>query len=100
MSPVQQSVVRFLKDRAHKSNSRILSLVAIRVSEDPLKKIKKMIQDMVTKLMEEANEEAEHKGFCDNEMGTNKNTRDAKTSDVEELTALIEELTSTISKLG
>merc|ERR1719156_256347 len=71
-SPLQHKVARFLKDRAAKSKSRILSLVAIRVSEDPFKKIKKMIQDMVTKLMEEANEEAEHKGFCDTEMGTNK----------------------------
>lgn len=53
-----------------------------------------MIQDMVYKLMEEANEEAEHKGFCDTEMGTNKNTRDQKTSKVEELTASIKEMTA------
>merc|ERR1719161_553043 len=53
-----------------------------------------MIQDMVYKLMEEANEEAEHKGFCDTEMGTNKNTRDAKTNKVDELTASIKEMTA------
>jgi seryl-tRNA synthetase len=53
-----------------------------------------MIQDMVYKLMEEANEEAEHKGFCDTEMGTNKNTRDQKSSKVEELTASIKEMTA------
>merc|ERR1719387_2319646 len=55
---------------------------------------------MVSKLMEEANEEAEHKGFCDTEMGTNKATRDTKTEEVEKLTALIEELTADIAKLG
>merc|ERR1719230_1297271 len=55
-SPVQKSVARFLKDRAQESKSKILSLVAVRVAEDPFKKIKKMIQDMVAKLMEEANE--------------------------------------------
>merc|ERR1719428_2146257 len=59
-----------------------------------------MIQDMVSKLMEEANEEAEHKGFCDTEMGTNKNTRDTKSSEVDELTAQIEELTADIAKLS
>merc|ERR1719421_1459886 len=59
-----------------------------------------MIEDMVTKLMEEANEEAEHKGFCDKEMGTNKATRDTKTDEVEELTAFIEETTSKISSLA
>merc|ERR1719316_592402 len=99
-SPMQHRVASFLKRRAQQTNSRILSLIAIRVSEDPFKKIKKMIQDMVDKLMEEANEEAEHKGFCDTEMGTNKNTRDTKTSEVDALTAEIEELTANIAKLG
>merc|ERR1719463_390773 len=100
MSPIQKSVANFLKERAERSNSRILSLIAVRVAEDPLKKIKKMIQDMVNKLMEEANEEAEHKGFCDTEMGTNKATRDTKSEEVAKLTALIEELTADIAKLG
>merc|ERR1719482_1990700 len=99
-SPLQKQVATFLEDRAHKVNSKILSLIAIRVAEDPFKKIKKMIEDMVAKLMEEANEEAEHKGFCDTEMGTNKNTRDTKTEEVAKLTALIEELTADIAKLG
>merc|ERR1719420_1952224 len=99
-SPVQQRVAGFLKSRANRLNSRILSLISVRVSQDPLKKIKKMIQDMVDKLMEEANEEAEHKGFCDTEMGTNKNTRDTKSSEVDALNAEIEELTADIAKLG
>merc|ERR550514_559198 len=59
-----------------------------------------MIRDMITKLMEEANEEAEHKGFCDAEMGTNKNTRDQKTEEVAELTAKAEKLSADIAKLG
>merc|ERR1719191_1091106 len=99
-SPMQKQVAKFLSDRAQKTNSKILSFIATRVAEDPFKKIKKMIEDMVSKLMEEANEEAEHKGFCDTEMGTNKNTRDTKTEEIEKLTALIEALTSDIAKLG
>jgi hypothetical protein len=99
-SPMQHRVASFLKRRAQQANSRILSLIAVRVAEDPFKKIKKMIQDMVDKLMEEANEEAEHKGFCDTEMGTNKNTRDEKTEMVNKLTAEIEGLTADIAKLG
>merc|ERR1719428_2599447 len=74
--------------------------MASRVAEDPFRRSKKMIEDMVSKLMEEANEEAEHKGFCDTEMGTNKATRDTKTEEVEKLTALIEELTADIASLG
>jgi len=92
--PFQNRVQSYLLAQGQKLNSNILSALAVRVNADPLAKVKKMIQDMVYKLMEEANEEAEHKGFCDTEMGTNKNTRDQKSSKVEELTASIEEMTS------
>jgi hypothetical protein len=100
LSSLQSRVATFLNARAERTNSRILSLIAIKTSEDPFKKVTKMIRDMITKLMEEANEEAEHKGFCDTEMGTNKNTRDEKSEKVDKLTALIEELNASITKLG
>merc|ERR1719265_1648566 len=93
-APAQSRVQAYLFSQGQKLNSNILSALAMRVSQDPLAKVKKMIQDMVYKLMEEANEEAEHKGFCDTEMGTNKNTRDQKSSKVEELTASIKEMTA------
>jgi len=99
-SLLQNRVATFLSDRARRTNSRVLSLLAVKASEDPFKKVTKMIRDMITKLMEEANEEAEHKGFCDTEMGTNKNTRDAKSEKVDSLTAQIEELTASITKIG
>merc|ERR1719409_2709191 len=51
-----------------------------------------MIKDMIQKLMEEASEEAEHKGFCDTELSTNKATRDTKTDEVAGLKATSEEL--------
>merc|ERR1719155_346637 len=94
------SVSAFLKSRAAKTNSRLLSLMAVRVAEDPFKKVTKMIKDMITKLMEEATEEAEHKGFCDTELTTNKQTRDSKTEESEELTAESNKLTADIAKLA
>jgi len=48
--------------------------------------------------MEEANEEAEHKGWCDTELSTNEQTRKEKTSAVETLHAEIDELTASIAK--
>merc|ERR1719235_1117782 len=50
--------------------------------------------------MEEANEEAEHKGWCDTELSTNEQTRKEKTAAVETLHAEIDELTASIAKLG
>merc|ERR1719171_3026888 len=93
-------VANFLKGRARSTNSRVLSLIALRVSDSPFKKVIKMIQSMIQKLMQEAQEEAEHKGFCDTEMGTNKMTRDAKTEEVASLKAESEELSANIMQLS
>merc|ERR1719298_231735 len=98
-SPEQAKVATFLAQRAQLIGSRTLAMIAQRVGEDPFKKVKKMIKDLVYKLMEEAREEAEHKGWCDTELTTNKQTRDKKTADVESLKAEIEELTAEIAKL-
>merc|ERR1719183_890082 len=58
-----------------------------------------MIKDLITKLLEEANEEAEHKGWCDTELSTNEQTRKEKTEAVETLHAEIDELQASIAKL-
>merc|ERR1740129_2118747 len=58
-----------------------------------------MIKDLIVRLMEEANEEAEHKGWCDTELATNEQTRKEKTNAVETLHAEIDELDASIAKL-
>merc|ERR1719352_564030 len=59
-----------------------------------------MIKDLIVRLMEEANEEAEHKGWCDTELSTNEQTRKEKTAAVETLHAEIDELKASIAKLA
>ncbi len=54
---------------------------------DPVTKVKKMIKDLIVKLMEEAHEEAEQKGWCDTEMSTNEQTRTEKSEKVSMLKA-------------
>merc|ERR550514_2713264 len=81
-------------------NSSILLALSSRVSKGAFKKIMKMIKDMIMKLTAEATEEAEHKGFCDTEMGTNKMTRDSKSDEVASLSATIDELSADIAKLS
>merc|ERR1719343_1489368 len=88
----QTRVAQFLSTRAKQLNSRVLSMLSTRVAADPFKKVKKMIKDLITRLMEEANEEAEHKGWCDTELSTNEQTRKTKTEAVETLHAEIDQL--------
>merc|ERR1719217_1835730 len=96
--PSQVRAASFLAQQGQRIHSNLLSALAVRANADPFTKVKKMIKDMVAKLMEQANEEAEHKAFCDAEMSTNKQTRDAKTTAIAELKASIEELTAEASK--
>merc|ERR1719189_1316968 len=95
----QQRVAEYLSGRAHDLHSRVLSALAVRVADDPFAKVKKMIKDLIVRLMEEANEEAEHKGWCDTELSTNEQTRKEKTQAVEVLHAEIDQLEASIAKL-
>merc|ERR1719253_2042941 len=99
-SPLQVSAAAFLQDRADQLQSRILSMIALKVQNDPFEKVRKMIKDMIVRLMEEANEEAEHKGWCDTELATNKQTREKKTEQVETLTSQVDQLEADIAKLS
>merc|ERR1711937_852838 len=81
-------------------HSHILTALSVRVADDPFVKVKKMIKDLIVRLMEEANEEATHKGWCDTELSTNEQTRKEKTEAVETLHAEIDELEASIAKLS
>ena len=78
--------------RDHKSNS--------------FNKERDMINNLITHLMEEASEDAEHKGWCNTELTPNTQTRKEKTATVEkfhdtvdELDASMEILTMEVAKL-
>jgi histone H3/H4 len=97
--------VMYLQTKAKELQSRLLKTLATRLASngaegfDPFVKVRKMIKDLIVKLMEEANDEASHKGWCDTELATNEKTRRMKTEAVELLHANIDELTASIAKL-
>merc|ERR1740130_98915 len=94
----QAAVAAFLQGRAAQLKSKVLAALAVRVAEDPFVKVRKMIKDLIVRLMEEANAEAEHKGWCDTELATNAQTRREKTDAVETLKSEIDELEASIAK--
>merc|ERR1719188_45154 len=96
----QQTAVQYLFKQSKKLNSNVLLTMVTHLQRDPLYKVKKMMKDLVMKLVEEANEEAEHKGWCDTELATNKQTREQKTEAVDMLHVEIDQLESSIAKLA
>merc|ERR1719460_2406164 len=66
-----------------------------------------MIDEMITKLIEQANEEATHKGWCDTEMGNNTQTAKADklssaitrvAQEIADLQAAITEIDAAVAK--
>merc|ERR1719207_121946 len=59
-----------------------------------------MIDDMITRLLNEANEDAQHEGFCDKEIGKSKVTRNKLSEDIDALQAAVEDGKATIMMLA
>jgi tetratricopeptide (TPR) repeat protein len=103
---ISPTVVAYLQGRADNLQSKGLKMLAMQVAEteremaDPFAKVKKMIDSMITKLLEEANEESDKKGWCDKEMAVNGQTREDKTEEVNSLTAEVDKLKADIIKLS
>jgi len=98
---IRHKLASFLLSKSQSINSKRLGLLAqqIESSADPFKKVKKMIWDLIQKLMEEANSESEQKGFCDTELGQNKITRDKLSAEIADLTAAVDEMTASIAQM-
>jgi len=96
---IRMDLAEFLTEHGQQLHSRQLALLAATAAKDPFAKVKKMIEELIKKLIAEATAEAEQKGFCDKELGTNKITRDKLTSEIDELQANIDEGTALIAQL-
>ncbi|CAK9019422.1 Uncharacterized protein SCF082_LOCUS14501 [Durusdinium trenchii] len=96
----QDQVARFLQRKADQLKSRMLSALAVRVSADPLSKVKTMIEQLMEKLTQQAKEENTKSAWCETELASNKQTRETKTDAVDSLQAEIDQLKASIAKLG
>merc|ERR1719387_3080742 len=69
-------------------------------SSDPFVKIRGLIEDMIEKLLKEAQEEATQKAFCDKEMGASKKSQAEKTATIDKLQTRIDGNSATIAELN
>merc|ERR1719498_1772218 len=61
---IHRQLREFLAGEAQRLHSKNLGLLSEKIGADPFAKVKKMIDDMITKLLEEANADAEKEGWC------------------------------------
>jgi len=67
--------------------------------DDPFAKIIGMISDMITKLEQEASEDAEHEAYCDKETADANEKKDQRTDTVEKLTTKMHQMKARSKKL-
>jgi len=102
---LKDRVLALVQGMADKDGDKMMSLLAERLRSaslmgaDPFAKVKGMIQEMIEKLVADAQKEASHKAFCDKEMSETKAKRDDKQSDLDDLHTKIDKATSKIAKL-
>jgi hypothetical protein len=88
-----------LKQVALKVDSPRLAAIAMKVKLDAFVRVKKAIDDMISQLMAEKQDEIKHKEFCVEEFNTNQVQTERKEAEKQDLLALIEDLQMQIKTL-
>jgi len=96
----RQLVISLLKGKGLEMKSSLLVSLATKIASDPFAKIKKLIQELIERLLKESAEEANQKGYCDKATADATQKRSYSADQVEELNAKLAKLTALSSKLG
>lgn len=92
-------VVDLLKSQGRELKSTLLTALAAKIAEDPFAKVKQLIQELIERLLQEASNEANQKGWCDKATSDATEKRDYAVEEIADLNSQIEKLESERNRL-
>lgn len=98
-SKTREVLVKKMKELSRKFSSYALMEMVSAAASDPFAKIKGLIEEMIAKLINEANQEATQKGFCDEEMTKSKAAQADKQMKIEKLQSRLDKASATKEEL-
>merc|ERR1719420_350604 len=96
----KQVVVDLLRSRGKQLKSTLLTSLASQIAADPFAKVKKLIQELIERLLTEASNEANQKGWCDKSISDAEQKRDYAAKALEELNGQMAKLEARRDKLA
>lgn len=91
--------LNLLRTRGAELQSSVLLKLTASAASDPFGKLRQLIQELVERLLQEAADEANAKGWCDKEIGKAKQTRKLKAEMVHRLNSALGTAEATRDKL-
>jgi chromosome segregation ATPase len=109
----QSKVLAMLTQESQRLKSKDLSMLTMKLTDDPFAKVKVLIQQLIERLIQESIDEATKEGYCNKELAEAEKDRDYRFKDVmklnteikglelkkDELDAEIEELETALEQL-
>merc|ERR1719433_2232644 len=94
-----EAVVTLLRDKGQQLKSTLLMSLANHISADPFAKVKQLIQELIERLLTEAANEANQKGWCDKASADAKQKREQSADEIATLNSEMADLEALIDKL-
>jgi len=83
----RQAIMMLLRKTGVSLHSSMLTSLAERIASDPFAKVKKLIQELIERMLSEAANEANQKGWCDKSIGDAEQKREYQVEKLEGLNA-------------
>merc|ERR1719316_1800364 len=91
----REAVVDALRSEGSKLKSTLLLRLASQIAADPFAKVKKLIQELIERLLAQASAEANQKGWCDKAIGDAEQKRNYAAEEVAEVNGDMAKLEAT-----